>query len=146
MLLWIWLHLHPIKLIIVLSKFWSLTDSFSTFYSSSEQSKQDQRKALSLFFIGMISQSGDSCTINNMLVKYDPEVILRLTNEICDWLESFLLSHDKSNLFGLFVPHEFEISSSSLFPLIIPHSVKFASHFENTFLKLFTCNSGDNSW
>lgn len=59
-----------------------------------------------------------------------------LTDEVSDWLEGLLLSHDESDFLGLLVSHEFGVASTSLLPLFVSDSVQLGSHLEDALFAL----------
>jgi hypothetical protein len=66
-----------------------------------------------------------------------------LQDEVSDGLESFLLAHDKADLFGLLVAEKLAITSASLLPLIISETVELASDSENALFLLLTSDLGN---
>ena len=50
------------------------------------------------------------------------------------------MSHDESDLLGLFVSHESSVSSSTLLELLISDSVELSSHLEDALLTFLASN------
>ena len=61
-----------------------------------------------------------------------------LTNEVSDWFESFLLSHNKLNGLLLAITHELSVSNSSLFPLLVAPSEKLGPDLHDALQVLFS--------
>ena len=62
----------------------------------------------------------------------------RLTDEVANWLEGLLLSHNESDLLGLLVSHQLAVACASLFPLVVSEPVDLASLSEDALLGLLS--------
>ena len=66
--------------------------------------------------------------------------ILARTEEVSDDLESFVLTHEESDLLAGLVTEHFAVSGASLFPLAIPDAIQLDTHFVDDILVLLTSN------
>jgi hypothetical protein len=66
-----------------------------------------------------------------------------LQDEVSDRLKSFLLTHDKADLFAFLVTKKFSISCASFLPLIISETIELASDAEDALLLFLTSDLSD---
>lgn len=71
-------------------------------------------------------------------MEFDSVLLSILTDEVSNRLKGLLLAHDKSDLLGLLVSHEFAVASTSLLQLVVSLSVELASHLEDAIFTLLT--------
>ena len=61
-----------------------------------------------------------------------------LTDEVCDGLESLLLTHDEANLLLFAVTHELGVANTTLLPLLVSPAEKLGSDLHDALEVLLT--------
>lgn len=64
--------------------------------------------------------------------------MMALTNEVGDWFESLLLSHDEADALLSTISHKLGVANATLFPLLISPSEKLGSNLHQALQILFS--------